>query len=294
MAIAQLSRGTMYANDWPSDNSARVPVVGRQRAVGRIAFSAQQIEGLTRPMRIAESGSMRIRLPKNASSGIDAVIVNTAGGVACGDRFDIDIEAQAGTFVTVATPAAEKIYRSDGPISELSTTLTLGEGARLDWLPQETILYDRARLSRRLDADIAETAVLSIFEAVVFGRAARHETMTEGLFIDRWRIRRGQRMAYADTLKLSGAIAELLQKKTIAGGARALATFLYIAPDAEARLEDARNLLGTVPGCQAAASAWNGLLAVRFCAVTIESLRDAASRFLVGFRAAPLPRVWLS
>ena len=96
-------------------------------------------------MRIDESGSMRIRLPRGEGSGLDAVLVNTAGGIACGDRFDVEIEARR-RVVTVATPAAEKVYRSDGPVSELSVDLTLRAGARLDWLPQETILFDSARL----------------------------------------------------------------------------------------------------------------------------------------------------
>jgi urease accessory protein len=284
----------MSVNVWPSENASRLPVLGRQRAIGKVLFSAEQLEGRTRPMRIAESGSMRIRLPRGGQQGIEAVIVNTAGGIACGDRFEVDIEARDGAFITMATPAAEKVYRSDGPISEMITRLTVADGARIDWLPQETILFDSARLMRRLDADIANSARLSVFEAVVFGRAARAETISAGLFVDRWKIRRAGRLVYADTLKLEGPISRLLQKPTVANGARAVATFLHIAPDAESRLDNARALLPGDSGCEAAASAWNGLLAVRFCAVTIEALRVAASRFLVGFRSAPLPRVWLS
>ena len=136
----------------------------RQRAVGRISFAATAFDGRTRPMRIEESGSMRIRLPKGDGAGLDAVLVNTAGGIACGDRFAVEVEAQAGTFVTVATPAAEKVYRSDGPVSHLSVKLAAGARARLDWLPQETILFDNARLDRQLEAAIAEDARLTLIE----------------------------------------------------------------------------------------------------------------------------------
>ncbi len=237
---------------------------------------------------------MRIRLPKGEGSGIDAVLVNTAGGIACGDCFSVGIEARAGASVTVATPAAEKVYRSDGPVATLAVELTLHDRARLDWLPQETILFDRARLVRRLDAHMAGDASLTLFEAVVFGRAAREEQMTEGLFEDRWRIRRNGRLVYADTLRLGGPVADLLRKPVVGKGARAIATLIYVAPDAEARLEFVREHLPAVEGCDAAASAWNGLLAVRFCAATIEALRAAAIPFLLAFRGAPLPRVWLS
>lgn len=265
----------------------------RQRALGRVSFGATALDRRTRPVRIEESGSMRIRLPKGEGTGLDAVLVNTAGGIACGDRFTVEIEAQAGASITVATPAAEKIYRSDGPVSTLSVDLRVGDAARLDWLPQETILFDRAKLDRRLEAVVAENAHLTLLEAVVFGRQARAERIEDGLFIDRWRIRRGARLIYADTLRLDGRITDLLQKPSVGNGARALATLIHVAPDAEARLEGIREQLVCGNGCDVAASAWNGLLAVRFCAVSIEALRAAICPFLLSFRGEPLPRVWL-
>ncbi|QRM30986.1 urease accessory protein UreD [Microvirga sp. VF16] len=284
----------MSVSAWPFDGASQLPSSQRQRAVGRVAFSATELGGRTRPARIEESGSMRIRLPKGEGNRIDAVLVNTAGGIACGDRFSVAIEAQAGASVTVATPAAEKVYRSDGPVAELAVDLKLGTNAGLDWLPQETILFDKARLRRSLTADMPEHARLTLFEAVVFGREARVERITDGLFEDRWRIRRNGRLIYADTLRFDGPIAELLQKPSIGKGARAFATLIHVAPDAEARLESVRDSLSAIEGCDAAASAWNGILAVRFCATKIEALRAAAIPFLVAFRGEPLPRVWLS
>jgi urease accessory protein len=284
----------MSVSALPFDGASKLEPPQRQRAVGRVAFEALALNGRTRPMRIEESGSLRIRLPRGEGAGLDAVLVNTAGGIACGDRFSVGIEARAGAAVTVATPAAEKIYRSDGPLAEFAVNLALGAKARLDWLPQETILFDTARLARRLDVRMEEDARLTLFEAVVFGRGARAERMTEGLFEDRWRVRRGGRLVYADTLRLGGAMADLLQKPGVGNGARALATLIHVAPDAEARLDAARECLMPAHGCEAAASAWNGLLGVRFCAVTVEALRATAIPFLLAFRGEPLPRVWLS
>ncbi len=284
----------MYVNAWPFDASAQATTARRQRAMGRVTFGARGLNGRTRPMRIEESGSMRIRLPKGEGTGLDAVLVNTAGGIACGDRFSIEVEAQSGAAVTIATPAAEKVYRSDGPVAELSVNLSLHPHSRLDWLPQETILFDEARLIRRLEVAMPEDARLNLFEAVVFGRQARDEHVVNGLLEDRWRIRRGQRLVYADTLHLAGPIAEVLQKPSVANGARVLATLIHVAPDAEARLDAVREQLLLNPGCDAAASAWNGLLAVRFCAMTIEALRATICPFLLAFRGEPLPRVWLS
>jgi len=266
----------------------------RQRAVGRVLFDAASLDGRTRPMRIEESGSLRIRLTKGEGTGLEAVLVNTAGGIACGDRFAVEIEARAGATVTVATPAAERVYRSDGPVSDLSVGLRAGAGARLDWLPQETILFDGGRIDRRLEAAVAEDARLTLLEAVVFGREARAERIADGLFIDRWRIRRESRLVYADTLRLDGPIADLLQRPSAGNGARAFATLIHVAPDAAARLDAVREQLIVGNGCDAAASAWNGLLAVRFCAASIEALRAAICPFLLVFRGEPLPRVWLS
>lgn len=280
----------MFVSASPFDAA---PVV-RQRAVGSVSFAAAALNGLTRPMRIEESGSMRLRLPRGEGAGLDAVLVNTAGGIACGDRFAVEIEARTDASVTVTTPAAEKVYRSDGPVSNLSVKLIAGAGARLDWLPQETILFDNARLDRHLEATIPEDARLTLLEAVVFGREARAERIVGGLFIDRWRIRRGSRLIYADTLRLAGPISDLLQKPSVGNGARALATLIHVAPDAEARLESVRGSLPSRDGCDSAASAWNGLLVVRFCAVTIRALRAAICPFLLTFRGEPLPRVWLS
>lgn len=284
----------MYVNAWPFDGATQTVNLPRQRAAGRVTFSAAAIDARTRPARIAESGSVRIRLPRSEGPGLDAVLVNTAGGIACGDRFLVEVEAQSGTNLTVATPAAEKVYRSDGPVAEFAVKLALGASARLDWLPQETLLFDCARLVRRLDVEMEQDARLTLFEAVVFGRAARAEQVKKGLFEDRWRIRRSGRLVYADTLRLDGPISDLLQKPSVANGARAIATLLHVAPDAEARLESVRGQLLPNEACDAAASAWNSLMAVRFCAVSIEALRARVIPFLVAFRAKPLPRVWLS
>ncbi|MBA1156474.1 urease accessory protein UreD [Microvirga mediterraneensis] len=285
----------MSVSAWPFDGVSQSVSQQRQRAVGRVAFGAVGLDGRTRPMRIEESGSMRIRLPKGQGSGLDAVLVNTAGGIACGDRFSVQVEVRSGATVTVATPAAEKVYRSDGPVAELVVDLKVAVEARLDWLPQETILFDRARLRRSLSVEMAENASLTLFEAVVFGREARAERIVDGLFEDRWRVRRGGRLVYADTLRLDGPIDDLLQKPVVGRGARVFATMIHAAPDAEARLDAAREHLSSVAdGCDAAASAWNGLLAVRFCAMKVEALRSAAIPFLLAFRGEPLPRVWLS
>lgn len=268
----------------------------RQRSVGRVALVADG-PGPARLRDLAEAGPLRLRFPRrHGADETEAVLVNTAGGVACGDRFSVAVDLAAGSSLCFTTTAAEKCYRSDGPVSRIDNRVRLAAGARLAWLPQETILFDRARVRRSFEADLAADAGLLIVEAVVFGRTARGETLTEALFEDAWRVRREGRLVYADTLRLEGPVGALLARPAIGGGAAACATLLDFAPGAESRLEEARGLLdaAAMPDVAVGASAWNGHLAVRMLAPAIGPLRVVAARFLEAYRAVPLPRVWQS
>ncbi|AWN38095.1 urease accessory protein UreD [Methylobacterium radiodurans] len=266
----------------------------RQRSVGRVALVCDG-PGPARLRDLAEAGPLRLRFPGRHGAGeTEAVLVNTAGGVACGDRFSVAIDLAEGARLCFTSTAAEKLYRSDGPVSRIENRVGLAAGAQLAWLPQETILFDRARVRRRFEADLAPDAALLIFEAVAFGRTARGEILSEALFEDVWRVRRNGRLVYADTVRLDGPVGGLLARPAIGGGAAACATLLDLAPGAEARLDEARALLdgaGSL-GVEAGASAWNGHLAVRMLAPAIGPLRVLAARFLEAYRAAPLPRVW--
>ena len=263
----------------------------RQRSQGRVRLAVASTKGRSHLAELAEGGSLRARLPRVADGTIEAVLVNTAGGVACGDTYAIAVDARAGAQVVIATPAAEKVYRSDGPDATIDVRLTVEDGAALHWLPQETILFDQARLVRRYEVDVAATGTLLSFEGLMFGRTARGEAMQAGHVVDHWRVRRNGELVFADALRLSGPVSELLSRPAIGGGCTALATLLYVAPDAEARLEAVRATLAGA-ACECGASAWNGLLVARFMARDIETLRRDAIAFLVAFRGAPLPRVW--
>ena len=192
--------------------SATSAIFAANRARGAVSFDVHQVEGVTRRRLLHKSGSLRVRFPSPEADGLSAVFVNTAGGVAGGDRFDIEIAAGEGSRLAVTTAAAEKIYRAEGPAAQLNIALKAAAGAHLAWLPQETILFDRARVLRRIDIDLAESASLLLCEIVVFGRAAMGERMQRGEFVDRWRLRRGGRLVFAETVRLDGDIGEKLGK----------------------------------------------------------------------------------
>src|SRR3984885_5524055 len=183
--------------------SAASAIFVAKRARGAVSFDVHLPAGLPRRRHLHESGSLRFRFPSPEADGLSAVFVNTAGGIAGGDLFDIDIVAGEGSRLAVTTAAAEKIYRAQGPAAQLNIALKAAAGAHFAWLPQETILFDGARVSRRIDIDLAESASLLLCEIVVFGRAAMGERMLHGEFVDCWRLRRGGRLVFAETIRLA-------------------------------------------------------------------------------------------
>ena len=262
------------------------------RAQGAVKFDVQLEGGVTRRGALHESGSLRVRFPSPEAEGLAGVFVNTAGGIAGGDRFDIDIRAGAGARLTLTTAAAEKVYRATGPAAQLNIALRAEAGARLSWLPQETILFDRARISRRIDIDLAEDARLLLCEIVVFGRAAMGERMLHGEFVDRWRLRRGGQLAFAETIRLDGDIGAKLAQSAIAKGGVAIGTAL-IVPGDEAVVERIREVSETFGG-EVGISAWNGFAMARFCAQDAARLRADMMSVLGRASGVPLPRLWLN
>src|SRR4051812_43730550 len=177
-------------------------IFAANRAVGSVAFSVKRVAGKTRRAEVHEAGSLRVRCPGSPAAELEAVLINTAGGIAGGDRFDLDVKAGQGTRLVVTTAAAEKIYRSLGPTSHVSVNLDVACGATLAWLPQETILFDQARLSRTIDVSLAADARLFLAEAIVFGRTGMGEVVEEGALLDHWRVRRGGKLIYAESVRL--------------------------------------------------------------------------------------------
>jgi urease accessory protein len=260
------------------------------RATGHIAVSVAAHDGITRRARVHEDGSLRVRFPNATPAALEAVLVNTGGGMTGGDRFSIEMEVGEGASLIAGTAAAEKIYRSSGADATMDVRLTLQADARLAWLPQETILFDRARLKRRIDIDLAPGASMIMAEAVVFGRVAMDEAMVEGSFTDAWRVRRAGKLIYADTARLDGGIAEKIAARAVTHGAIAIAT-VVVAPGGEAELEQVRALSEHFSG-EVGISAWNGLAVARLCAKDGASLRHDLIAVLAALGTS-VPRLWL-
>lgn len=273
-----------------------VPAMQRTSGSGRISVKAG--DGRTRLDRFYQEGAAKIRIPRRpGETGLEAVLINTAGGLTGGDRLAWDVHAGAGTALTLTTQACEKIYKASGGTADVAVRLGADDGATLAWLPQETILFDRARLARRLEADLAPSARLLAVEATVFGRQARGESVREALFCDRWRIRRAGRLIHADDLRLAGDAAATLALPAVTGGGIAVATVLLACEDAEALLAPLRALLAACPQVHAGASFWraagSGKLLARMVASDSIGLRKGLCPALALLnRGAPLPKIW--
>ncbi len=263
-------------------------IFAANRAVSRVAFEVKSAAGATRRARVHEQGALRVRCPGQPAGELEAVIVNTAGGMAGGDSFAIDIAVEHGARLAVTTAAAEKVYRTLGPDTAVNVTMAVADGGELAWLPQETIMFDRARLTRTIDVELAGNARLVLAEAIVFGRSGMGEVVDEGRLFDRWRIRRGGRLVYAETARLDGPVAQRLAEPAIANGGGAVAT-VVLAPGDETAVTAVRAL--SFRG-EVGASAWNGIAVVRLVAADGAALRADLTAALRAIR--PLPRLWLN
>jgi urease accessory protein len=267
----------------------------RLRAQGEVRAAFARIGGRTEPARVFDTGGLRLRFPR-ASGGCEAVLINTGGGMAGGDRAKTAIVLDAGAEVLFTTQSAEKIYRSDGGTTQVEMRAAVGAGACLEWLPQETILFHGARFARRLDVDLAADASLLLVEAVTFGRIAMGEHSADADLRDSWRIRREGRLVFAEELRLDHAGA-VLDRPAVGRGARAIASILIAAPDAQARLDKIRAALdaacrGEGEPLEAGATGLDGLVLARLISRSPARLRAAVHEVMMALRGRAAPRVW--
>lgn len=258
-----------------------------QRAKGSVDLGFDQ-GGL---QRMYQSGSAKVILPKVQSPMPEAVLINTAGGMTSGDAFSYRVSVEQASNLVVTTQAAERIYQGLSDPALLDVDLSVTGGSALHWMPQETILFDRSKLRRQLTAQVSDDSELLIVEPVFFGRSAMGEVLDQVHFTDTWRVYQGAKLIHAEATRLTGDVANMMQRKACANGALAMATVLYVASDAVARLDQARALL-TKTTVEAAASAWGGKLVLRFLAKDAAAMRRDVMRFLTEFRGADIPRVW--
>jgi len=243
---------------------------------------------------LRQEGCLKARFPRVHGDAAEVITVNLSGGVAGGDQLAVQVSLGAGARATISGQAAERFYRAlpGSPPSRVRTGLAVAEGGSFEWLPQESILFDRCALDRSLDVDLAEDACFLGVESLVFGRAAMGEAVEHVNLRDLIRVRRRGELLLHDAIRLRGSAREVLARRATGAGMRAFATLVLARPNADLLLDPLREALAGRPA-EAGVSAWNGLLMARLAAPTGINLRTALAAALAELRGGrSLPRAW--
>ncbi len=267
----------------------RLPPPQLQRARGRAEVGFSLKNNQTALRHLHQAGCLKAMLPNTHGGVPEVVLVNTAGGIAGGDQLAIAADLEEDTKANFTTQTAERVYRSSGGTGHIDVRLRVGRGAALKWLPQETILFDGAKLKRNLEVDLTGDGQILLLESFMLGRKAMGEHVADCAIKDRWHVRRDGRLIFAEALRIDDA-------RTLAGPAAlnknlAFATMLWATPDAHLHLDRLRALLKNTH-IRCAASAWEGVLVSRFIAPDAYTLRCALTPIIESFTKSALPRVW--
>lgn len=272
----------------------------RRGAKGAAALVVRGDDGTTRLADLYQAAPLRFLFPgtTDAAEPMQAMLVNTAGGLVGGDRLSVTVEAGEAARLQVMAQAAEKLYRSAGPDVIWDVTLKTAPGAWLEWLPQETIVFDGARLRRRTSLDLAPDSQCLAGEMLIFGRAAKGETVTHGLLRDAWEVRIDGRLRWADALHVDSDIPAVLTTTSGFQGAHSCATLVAHCSNAVAARDALRALPPPPDTVRFAATVIEGLLIARWLARDPLALRQhyaeawGALRRLQGGFQGRLPRLW--
>lgn len=261
------------------------------RAVGTADLSVGCTkDGMTRIKDLRQSGSMKLVFPHTYRSDMEAVLVNTAGGITGGDRFSFRVDVGANAALTITTQAAERAYRAQkDEIGRVDTKISVKSGGRLNWLPQELILFERSALQRRLTLDLGAEGRLLMVEPVVFGRAAMPEVLRDVRFQDRIKITRAGVPIYVDGVDFSGDVTAQLARPAVANGAGAMASVVMVDPDAQSHLNPVRAMLGQSAGASLLAE---DVLVIRLLAKDSFELRATLVPVLNHLTQNTLPISW--
>ncbi len=268
----------------------------RSDGIGRIVLGGSGRR--TRIIDVFQKSPVRIMLPKVPDGEIEeAVLVNTGGGIAGGDRLEYEVAALQNASIVVSSQAAEKLYRALDEPARIKTKLRVTEAAKLAWLPQETIVFNEARICRNTEIDVSSGSELFALEWLVLGRAAYGEEMTGGHIAESWRVKRDGHLIWADSFRVTDEIFGHLHRKALLSQCRAIGTLIYFGPHLDARLEFLRAIASSLE-CYCAVTAVNGLIVVRFATTASSDLSLALRSFLKQFSrefgSGPfrVPKMW--
>ncbi len=282
----------------PPDHAETISDTELQRAEGSARVVLDSDEHGTRVVDVMQRSPLRLLFPRPVDTAVpEVVVVNTSGGIAGGDRLEMSVTTRAGATILVSSQAAEKVYRSLSEPASVVTRLTAHPGSRLAWLPQETIVFDRARLSRQTRIELHGNCEFVALECLVLGRSAHGEKFLGGEVTERWQVSRDGRLIWADAFRIAGDTFGQLREPALLANSHALATLIYSGSDPEGTVERLREVAPSME-CQCAVTLVAGLVVVRLAAGMAWDLKCALHSVLqeLDCRADPtpfgVPKMW--
>lgn len=265
------------------------PILQRAEGEGRIAVKTR--DGTTALDTLYQHGCAKIRAPRSHGDRLEAVLINTSGGLTGGDRMKWAATAGPDTRLSVTTQACERIYRASTDEARIDTRLSVAPGARLDWLPQETILFEGSALARTLEVEMAPDSTFLGLEVVILGREAHEEDAAFAALSDRWTVRRAGALIHVEATRLAAGDVTARANIALLAGARAYGTLLYVGPEAERRIETLKALLA--PHASAGASRIGDKIVMRAMAASGYHLRKIVIPAIAALSVAgAAPRLW--
>ena len=245
--------------------------------------------GNSRIQKLFQKGASKVFFPRRAS-GLDCIMINTAGGLTGGDKFSNVIECYGNSCLTVTTQGCERVYKSnDGSNANVENKIVLKNSSRMHWLPQETIVFDQGRIKRELNVSISSEAEALIVEPIIFGRLAMGETELSGYFDDKIEIRVGGKIAFLDKTRLTGNISKILKRPAVAGGCTATAIIIFKSKMVKSFLKNFKDYLNNYSGVSLI---HNNFLVARLIAPTGYELRQMLVPIITEITDKNLPKAW--
>lgn len=270
-----------------------------QRARGHGELFVKRLGAHNRLERLYQEGCARLRMPKhNKSDPIEAVMINTSGGLTDNDHLSWKFAVEDQAQLTITSQACERIYKASRPLPALiDVDIKVGKRGSVAWLPQETILFDQAQLKRTINVGLSEGSEFLMVEPLMFGRPAMDEVVSSATLFDSWRIYQEGLLIHAENQKIEGDVNQILKRNTVTSGDLATAFILYIGPQAEAKFETIK----TSENVNIGASIWQitgqntHKLIIRMSAPTSYELRKSLIPIINALHGQnALPKVWHS
>ncbi len=266
-----------------------------ERSHGCLRLGAGALGARTRLTELYQSGCLKARLPKRTTGSLEAICINTSGGLTDGDTLDTSVDCARGTATVITSQAAERIYRARHGAAAVTNTIELGPDAAMAWLPQETILFDGGRLERSINVSLTSSSTFLAVEMAVMGRTAMGESVSTGLLQDSWALRIDGRLEFIDRTRFDGNVAQKRGRPAVLDGSMSMATVVYAAADSVNLLESVREQVAG-DHIHSGASLLGQVLVARLVSPDAAALRRRVMAVLESVASTRpefhLPKVW--